>query len=473
MLSNTTIVFTSILIAIIITILVMCCAELSAHETIGTGENTWWENGIEMGPERRHVHASQVPSSELDKVSSLTANCNHAHYVIAETALSGEVETIKEHVLCYDDMQVEEYDLGCGSERHNYDHIVSITRTYNIESETIRVVNKSPRQNIRVPRVAGYDEHGAPQIEYYDYPCNPHCEVTIPVVVSTDSVIRMNGEPEGYREHTHGKDDCDRNIHLDEWLIKGGSKNKVSRTEHDVIMGPDDNYERLPDTDNPILSTTILSTPKTTSTVAQIERSVTCDGSLTVAIELRRDTNYLHLPFNVCNLWTVGDIYSLLQILHPHHFVYYNEGERANGHADDNTVLAPYQGFRVWLNEPITLNLNGEPYPDDTMVEVVRGEQFVGLPRQSAEIETTHDFLELVPHAWAFTSQHNSNDVLRLSLSNPESDVPITAGMCFYIYGNEAASIELDGNNWGIPQTPAGPSIYRTLTTSWGAMKQQ
>ena len=60
-----------------------------------------------------------------------------------------------------------------------------------------------------------------------------------------------------------------------------------------------------------------------------------------------------------------------------------------------------------------------------------------------------------------------------MSVNNPESDVAIIAGMCFYVHSFTAFTIELDGGDWGMSVAQA-PSVRRkgTLATSWGAMKQ-
>ena len=92
--------------------LVLLTEVVWGHETRSTrettysvkvGEDTEGKGIYEMrGPERRHVHAGDVPIAELERVEELAIGCGHVHYVINETAISGDVLTIKNQVACYD-----------------------------------------------------------------------------------------------------------------------------------------------------------------------------------------------------------------------------------------------------------------------------------------------------------------------------------------------------------------------------------
>ena len=118
-----------------------------------------------------------------------------------------------------------------------------------------------------------------------------------------------------------------------------------------------------------------------------------CTGELNATIEIQQGKNYLHLPFNVCEIETVGDIYALLE---PTHLLYYDGDERVRATVDTDYILAPYQGFQVWMTEAQTLELSGTPYPDDIEIQIVEGWQYVGFPRMSTAIDTAMTYGTLV-----------------------------------------------------------------------------
>ena len=209
---------------------------------------------------------------------------------------------------------------------------------------------------------------------------------------------------------------------------------------------------------------------KGTPPQTETESAPRCTGELSVTIELQQGRNYLHLPFDVCDIETLGDIYSLLE---PSHLLYYDGDERVRATVDTDYILAPYQGFQVWMTEAQTLELSGIPYPDDIEIQIVEGWQYVGFPRMSTAIDTTYDLRNAGRFSWIATHLLDGSDRMMVSVNNPESDVAIIAGMCFYVHSFTAFTIELDGSDWGMSVAQA-PSVRRkgTLATSWGAMKQ-
>ena len=62
---------------------------------------------------------------------------------------------------------------------------------------------------------------------------------------------------------------------------------------------------------------------------------------------------------------------------------------------DSEQELGPNQGVAVYMDAPVTLNLVGSPLPPTFSLEP--GMNFVGIPRQSSDLQKVSDFLTFFP----------------------------------------------------------------------------
>ena len=113
---------------------------------------------------------------------------------------------------------------------------------------------------------------------------------------------------------------------------------------------------------------------------------------------------------------------------------------------DSELELGPNQGVAVYMDAPVILNLVGSPLPPTFSLEPSMN--FVGIPRQSSDLQKVSDFLTFYPKTCVVLVEDEGELYVVWNKDDP-GDIEITGGQAFLIVSLEHYTTEFDGEPWG------------------------
>ena len=137
---------------------------------------------------------------------------------------------------------------------------------------------------------------------------------------------------------------------------------------------------------------------------------------------------------------------NLFQILMPANMYVYDGSCWMEVFGDSTQGLGTTQGVAVYMDAPKTVNLVGTPLPTSFSLE--RGMNFVGLPRQSANLRKVSDFLAFYPKVCAVLVAVDG-ELYLVGRAGDSGDVEITGGQAFGIISVEQYMTSFGGAAWG------------------------
>ena len=166
--------------------------------------------------------------------------------------------------------------------------------------------------------------------------------------------------------------------------------------------------------------------------------------------------NFIHIPLEVTHVdgksmsfETVGNLF---QVLMPDQMYIYDPIDFHDGShwlevfGDSELELGPNQGVAVYMDAPVILNLVGSPLPPTFSLEPSMN--FVGIPRQSSDLQKVSDFLTFYPKTCVVLVEDEGELYVVWNKDDP-GDIEITGGQAFLIVSLEHYTTEFDGEPWG------------------------
>ena len=177
---------------------------------------------------------------------------------------------------------------------------------------------------------------------------------------------------------------------------------------------------------------------------------------LMFALSLHPGWNFIHIPLEVTHVdgksmsfETVGNLF---QVLMPDQMYIYDPIDFHDGShwlevfGDSELELGPNQGVAVYMDAPVILNLVGSPLPPTFSLEPSMN--FVGIPRQSSDLQKVSDFLTFYPKTCVVLVEDEGELYVVWNKDDP-GDIEITGGQAFLIVSLEHYTTEFDGEPWG------------------------
>ena len=168
--------------------------------------------------------------------------------------------------------------------------------------------------------------------------------------------------------------------------------------------------------------------------------------------------NFVHIPLEVTQVngesMSIETLGNLFQVLMPGQMYIYDQMHFHDGShwlevfGDSEQALGPNQGVVVYMNidVPVTLNLVGSPLPPTFSLEP--GMNFVGIPRQSSDLQKVSDFLTFFPKICAVVVE-SEGEIYVVRRAGDSGDVEITGGQAFGIVSVEQYMTNFNGAAWG------------------------
>ena len=137
---------------------------------------------------------------------------------------------------------------------------------------------------------------------------------------------------------------------------------------------------------------------------------------------------------------------NLFQILMPTNMYVYDGSCWMEVFGDSTQGLGTTQGVAVYMDAPKTVNLVGSPLPTSFSLE--HGLNFVGIPRQSSDLQKVSDFLAFYPKVCAVLVAVDG-ELYLVGRAGDSGDVEITGGQAFGIVAVEQYMTSFGGAAWG------------------------
>ena len=160
--------------------------------------------------------------------------------------------------------------------------------------------------------------------------------------------------------------------------------------------------------------------------------------------------NFVHIPLEVTQVngesMSIETLGNLFQVLMPANMYVHDGSCWMEVFGDSTQGLGTTQGVVVYMDAPKTVNLVGSPLPTSFSLE--RGMNFVGLPRQSADLQKVSDFLAFYPDVCAVLIA-SEGELYLVGRAGDSGDVEITGGQAFGIISVEQYMTSFGGAAWG------------------------
>ena len=174
------------------------------------------------------------------------------------------------------------------------------------------------------------------------------------------------------------------------------------------------------------------------------------DRRFAFQLDLYAGWNFVHIPLEVTQVdgesMSIETLGNLFQVLMPAHMYVYDGSCWMEVFGDSTQGLGTTQGVAVYMDAPKTVNLVGTPLPTSFSLE--RGMNFVGLPRQSANLRKVSDFLAFYPKVCAVLVAVDG-ELYLVGRAGDSGDVEITGGQAFGIVAVEQYMTSFGGAAWG------------------------
>ena len=174
------------------------------------------------------------------------------------------------------------------------------------------------------------------------------------------------------------------------------------------------------------------------------------DRRFAFQLSLDAGWNFVHIPLEVTQVdgqsMSIETLGNLFQILMPANMYIYDGTCWMEVLGDSTQGLGTTQGVAVYMDAPKTVNLVGTPLPTSFTLE--RGMNFVGLPRQSTDLQKVSDFLAFYPKVCAILVAVDGGLYL-VGRAGDSGDVEITGGQAFGIISVEQYMTSFGGAAWG------------------------
>ena len=174
------------------------------------------------------------------------------------------------------------------------------------------------------------------------------------------------------------------------------------------------------------------------------------DHHFAFQLDLDAGWNFVHIPLEVTQVdgqsMSIETLGNLFQILTPANMYIYDGTCWMEVFGDSTQGLGTTQGVAVYMDAPKTVNLVGTPLPTSFTLE--RGMNFVGLPRQSADLRKVSDFLAFYPKVCAVLVAVDG-ELYLVGRAGDSGDVEITGGQAFGIISVEQYMTSFGGAAWG------------------------
>ena len=174
------------------------------------------------------------------------------------------------------------------------------------------------------------------------------------------------------------------------------------------------------------------------------------DRRFAFQLDLYAGWNFVHIPLEVTQVegesMSIETLGNLFQVLMPTNMYVYDGTCWMEVFGDSTQGLGTTQGVAVYMDAPKTVNLVGTPLPTTFTLE--RGMNFVGLPRQSANLRKVSDFLAFYPKVCAVLVAVDG-ELYLVGRAGDSGDVEITGGQAFGIISVEQYMTSFGGAAWG------------------------
>ena len=141
---------------------------------------------------------------------------------------------------------------------------------------------------------------------------------------------------------------------------------------------------------------------------------------------------------------TLGNLFPILM---PTNMYVYDGSCWMEVFGDSTQGLGTTQGVAVYMDAPKTVNLVGSPLPTSFSLE--HGLNFVGIPRQSSDLQKVSDFLAFYPKVCAVLVASVDGELYLVGRAGDSGDVEITGGQAFGIVAVEQYMTSFGGAAWG------------------------
>ena len=174
------------------------------------------------------------------------------------------------------------------------------------------------------------------------------------------------------------------------------------------------------------------------------------DRRFAFQLDLYAGWNFVHIPLEVTQVdgqsMSIETLGNLFPILMPTNMYVYDGSCWMEVFGDSTQGLGTTQGVAVYMDAPKTVNLVGSPLPTSFSLE--RGLNFVGIPRQSPDLQKVSDFLTFYPDVCAVLVAVDG-ELYLVGRAGDSGDVEITGGQAFGIIAVEQYMTSFGGAAWG------------------------
>ena len=206
------------------------------------------------------------------------------------------------------------------------------------------------------------------------------------------------------------------------------------------------------------------------------------DDAVSYTMELYQGYNFISIPLMnpMASCTELNNVSDLLTVLgdsanrayspaHPDNGAFYTE----DGYSVDkkDAEITPTLGFVVVMNNAVDIAVTGIPVTEAELT-IHQGYGVYGIPLMSEELETMNDFFALFDYVWLIYYQRVGGSQHMAQYNG--DDITVRGGTAYMINSSQEQTIMLEGEPWQelVPRAPQAIQMPRTLTTTWGEMKQ-